>query len=36
MQMILAKDMDSFIQLRLQPLLDHFDTARKHKKISDC
>ena len=23
----LAKDMDHFVQLRLQPLLDHFDTA---------
>lgn len=28
----LAKDMDSFIQLRLQPLLDHFDTAGTTRK----
>jgi len=28
----LAKDMDSFIQLHLQPLLDHFDTAHSTRK----
>jgi hypothetical protein len=30
----LAKDMDEFIQLRLQPLMDHFDTASATKKYS--
>jgi hypothetical protein len=30
----LAKDMDSFIQLRLQPLMDHFDTAHNTRKYS--
>jgi hypothetical protein len=30
----LAKDMDAFIQLRLQPLMDHFDTAAATKRYS--
>ena len=30
----LAKDMDSYIQLRLQPVLDHFDTAKASRKLS--
>lgn len=30
----LAKDMDSFIQLRLQPLLDDFDTAANTRRFS--
>lgn len=30
----LAKDMDSYIQLRLQPIMDHFDTAKATRKLS--
>ncbi len=30
----LAKEMDSFIQLRLQPVLDHFDTSRSTFRYS--
>ena len=30
----LAKDMDSYIQLRLQPLFDEIDTARATRKLS--
>jgi hypothetical protein len=30
----IAKDMDSYIELRLQPLFDHFDTSRATRKLS--
>ncbi len=30
----LAKDMDSYIQLRLQPIMDHFDTSKATRKLS--
>jgi hypothetical protein len=30
----LAKDMDSYIQLRLQPVLDYFDTSAATKKLT--
>jgi len=30
----LSKDMDAFIELRLQPLFDHFDSSRSTKKLS--
>lgn len=30
----IAKDMDSYIELRLQPLFDHFDTSKATRKLS--
>jgi hypothetical protein len=30
----IAKDMDSYIELRLQPLFDHFDTSKVTRKLS--
>ncbi len=30
----LAREMDSFIELRLQPVWDHFDTSRKTRRLS--
>ncbi|NOT51826.1 MAG: hypothetical protein HOP10_11185 [Chitinophagaceae bacterium] len=30
----LAKNMDSYIQLRLQPVMDHFDTSKATRKLS--
>ena len=30
----LAKNMDSYIQLRLQPMLDYFDTSKTSRKLS--